>query len=159
MVIPWIAGCGASRPAEMPETVPYAITVLQNGSPVSDAEVILYPDGGNRALVVRGLTNSSGIATIRTSLGAYTTSGAPVGKSKVTVDKKFDVPPSPLTPDQVSDLEGEASERYERERREAINKARIVPEKIASIALTPLSLTVASGTEGTLTVELNEHMK
>jgi hypothetical protein len=143
----------------MPETVPCTVTVLQNGSPVSDAEVILYPDGGNRALIIRGMTNSSGVATISTSLGAYTISGAPVGKSRVTVDKKFDVPPSPLTPDQVSDLEGEALARHERERQEAINKARIIPEKIASIALTPLSLTVVSGTPGTLTVELSEHTK
>jgi len=160
VVIPLIAGCGgASRPADMPETAPCSITVLQSGSPVSDVVVTLFLEGGNPSLVARGTTNSSGIATIKTSLGAYTTSGAPVGKCKVTLDKEFAIPPSSLTPDQVSDLSFEQAEKYNRERKEALDKARIIPEKIASVALTPLSLTVASGSEGTLTVDLSEYTK
>ena len=156
--VPLITGCGAARPDNMVDTAPTTITVLQNGSPMSGVVVTLFLDGGNPSLVARGTTDGSGNAVIRTSLGDYTTSGAPVGMCKVTLDKEFEIPPSPLTPDQVSDLTLEQAARYEQERRAAVDKARIIPERLASVSLTPLSLTVASGSGGTLTVELSEHM-
>ena len=79
------------------------------------------------------------------------------GNHKVTLDKEFEMPPSPLTPDQVSDLSSAEAEKYEQERRAAIAKARIIPENIANVSRTPLSVTVVSGAGGTLTVELSEH--
>ena len=110
-------------------------------------------------MVPRGTTDSSGNAVIKTSLGAYTTAGAPVGTCKVTLDKEFEMPASSLTPDQVSDLTPEQAEKYSKERMAAIDKARIIPEKIANIASTPLTVVVASGAGGTLTVELSEYTK
>ena len=159
VAIPFMSGCGASRPDDMVETAPCTITVLQNGSPASGVVVTLFLEGGNPSLVPRGITDSSGNAVIKTSLGAYTTAGAPIGTCKVTLDKEFEVPPSTLTPDQVSDLTSDQAAKYEQERRAAIDKARIIPENLANIARTPLSLTVASGSGGTLTVELSEYTK
>ena len=156
--IPFMIGCGASRPDDMVDTVPCTITVMQNGTPVSGVMVTLYLEGGNPSLVPRGTTDSSGNAVIKTSLGAYTTNGAPIGKCKVTLDKEFVMPESSLTPDQVSDLTAEQAEKYSQERKAAIDKARIIPTKIASVATTPLSVTVAAD-GGTLTVELSEYEK
>jgi len=126
-VVPLITGCGAARPDNMVDTAPATITVLQNGSPMSGVVVTLFLDGGNPSLVARSTTDGSGDAVIRTSLGDYTTSGAPVGVNKVTLDKEFEIPPSRLTPDQVSDLTAAQAEAYEQERREALAKARIIP--------------------------------
>jgi len=157
--VPFIAGCGASRPADMVETAPCTITVLQNGSPLSGVVVTLFLEGGNPSLVPRGTTDSSGNAVIRTTLGTYTTDGAPVGTCKVTLNKDFEVPPSPLTPDQISDLNAEQAAAFERERREAADKARIIPASISSIASTSISLTVEAGSGGTLTVDISEYAK
>ena len=159
VAVPFITGCGASRPEDMAETAPCTITVLQNGSPLSGVMVTLFLDGGNPSLAPRGTTDSSGNAVIKTSLGAYTTAGAPVGTCKVTLVKEFEMPPSPLTPDQVSDLSPDQAAKYEQERREAIAKARIIPEKIANISSTPLSVEVSPDSGGTLTVEISEYMK
>ena len=159
VAVPFITGCGSSRPNDMVDTAPCTVTVLQNGSPMSGVVVTLFLEGGNPSLVPRGTTDGSGNAVIKTSLGAYTTAGAPIGTCKVTLDKEFEEPPSTLTPDQVSDLTSEQAAKYAQERKAAIDKARIIPEKIASVARTPLSLTVAPGSGGTLTVEISEHMK
>jgi len=154
-----MAGCGASRPADMVETAPCTITVKQNGSPESGVAVTLFLEGGNPSLVACGTTDSSGNAVIKTSLESYTTGGAPIGTCKVTLDKPFEMPPDKLTPDQVSDLSPAEADKYAHERKEAIDKARVIPEKIASVGSTPLKVEVAAGTGGTLTVELNDYKK
>ena len=156
-LIPFFTGCGAARPDNMVDTAPATITVLQNGSPLSGVLVTLFLEEGDPSLVAQGTTDGSGNAVIRTSLGAYSTAGAPVGTSRVTLDKEFEAPQSPLTPDQVSDLSPEQSARHSEELRVAINKARIVPERLVRIGSTPLSLSVVSGSGGTLTVELNDY--
>ena len=77
----------------------------------------------------------------------------------MTLDKLFEMPPDRLTPDQVSDLSSAEAEKYVQERKEAVDKSRIIPATIANVGSTPLKVEVAVGTGGTLTVELNDHKK
>ena len=157
--VPFITGCGPARPKDMPETAPCKITVLQQGNPIPDVIVTLYREGGNGALNISGTTNAAGIAEIKTSWGNYTTKGAPVGTCKVTVEKYFEIPPETVTAEESALWTPEQGARYERERYAMVEKLRIFPVVISNIALTPLSVSVASRTGGTLTVEVANYKK
>jgi len=156
-LVPFIIGCGSARPKEMPETVPCKITVLDNGKPIQGAVVTLYNKTVSGSLLIEGMTNASGVAEIKTTWGSYTTKGAPLGTSQVTVDKYVEVPPSTVTEKEMERWTSEQGAKYEREREEMIDKLRIIPKEIALISSTPLSITVESGAGAALTVDINDY--
>ena len=81
-----IVGCGGEqRPDGMPRLYPAAITVMQGGSPLAEASVVLFPeDSANERWAPMGTTDASGVAVLRVD-GRY--EGAPLGTYKVTVSK------------------------------------------------------------------------
>jgi len=156
--LPFIVGCGTTRPKEMPETAPCEITVLQDGKPMTDIIVSLYREGGNGALSIGGTTDASGIAKIKTTWGAYTTDGAPVGTCKVTVDKVFDFPRETVTPEEMDHWTPEQGRKYEQQRQEMIDKLRATPAVLAGTS-SPLSVSIESRSGGNLTVEISDYKK
>ncbi|MDO5553354.1 MAG: carboxypeptidase-like regulatory domain-containing protein [Planctomycetia bacterium] len=78
-------GCnGQKRPDGMPKLMPCAITIQQDGAPVSDATILLTAKNGDCPWVVSGTTDTTGTAKIQTH-SLY--NGAPAGVFTVTVEK------------------------------------------------------------------------
>jgi hypothetical protein len=75
------------------------------------------------------------------------------------LDKEFEMPPDTSNPDERSDWSQEQHDNYAKERKEAVDKARIIPEKLTSTSNSPLVVEVTSGSGGTLTVDVGEYMK
>ena len=156
VAVPLLIGCGPARPPGMPDTAPCRIIVLQDGNPVPDVVVMLYREGGNGALSISGTTDAFGVAVISTSWGNYTTRGAPVGINRITVDKFFEMPPCPVTPEESALWTPAQGERYERERQALVDGLRIIPVAIANINTTPLSVSIEPRIGGSLTIEISD---
>lgn len=80
-----LTGCGPKRPADMPETVPFKVTVVDGSTPIADVDVFFINTNGNA--VITGRTNAQGVAEMQTSLLDYTEKGAPAGEYRVTCTK------------------------------------------------------------------------
>ena len=82
-----LVGCskGPSKPEGMPELVPCKVKVVQDGSPLANANVVLIPVApAGTVWPVGGQTDAAGIAEMRT-YGEHV--GAPVDHYKVVVSK------------------------------------------------------------------------
>jgi hypothetical protein len=119
-----IAGCGQS------EAVPVTGTVLLNGQPAANAEVIFTPTKGRLA---SGSTDASGRFTLST--GAPN-DGAVPGDHKVTVVEYY--PPGKPPPMTASG----APSRF--------------PANYADTSLTPLKVTVERGAKNDFTLEVKK---
>jgi len=79
----FLPGCNnKKRPDGFPQLYPCEITVLQEGTPLSGATVMLLSEGGSVPWTVGGGTNDSGVARIFTH-GEF--AGAPLGQFQVWV--------------------------------------------------------------------------
>ena len=94
-------GC-SNRPSGMPALHPCSITVTQDGTPLTDASVVLVnisdTDKG-QAWAPMGKTDSSGVAVMRTN-AQY--NGAAAGKYRIIVEKT-ETEPSKLGPPPPAD--------------------------------------------------------
>jgi len=140
----------------MPKTAPCTIAVLQDGQPLAGVWVSLRNEEVSGALTINGTTNASGVALIKTAWGNYEVKGAPVGVSKVTVVKFFDIPGT-VTEAETEHWTQAQVERYEHEQKALADKLRIIPVVLSSPSLTPLTVTVEPRIGGTLTVDINEY--
>ncbi|MDR3234911.1 MAG: hypothetical protein LBT46_14830 [Planctomycetaceae bacterium] len=81
-----LSGCGRKMPDGMPPLYPCKITVLQDGQPLSAAEVKLYPvERPAKDWSTAGITGQNGVIDLYTN-GNYR--GVPAGKYKVVVVKE-----------------------------------------------------------------------
>jgi len=82
----FMAGCGEKRPGGMPKLYPVSIIVMQEGTPLEGALVqLVSEDRANVMWGPGGTSNASGVAVLHTN-GTY--KGVPLGKYKVTVEKR-----------------------------------------------------------------------
>ena len=89
-----LLGCGPKKPDGMPKLAPVVVTVVQEGTPLAEANVSFYAEAQeNRQWACGGVTDASGKLTV-TTRGKYP--GMPLGKYKVTVEKTL-VEDPPLT--------------------------------------------------------------
>lgn len=80
-----IAGCGKKAPADMPETVPFKVKVVNGSKGVADVQVVMEAKSGVGA--ISGTTGSSGVAEMKTTYKNYTAKGVPNGEYKVRLIK------------------------------------------------------------------------
>ena len=78
-------GCGKKKPADMPETVPFTVTVVDGSTPIEGALVFFIHD---KNFNVTAKTDSKGVATMSTVLQGYTAKGAPTGDYRVRIEKE-----------------------------------------------------------------------
>jgi hypothetical protein len=119
-----LAGCGQS------ETVPVTGTVLLDGQPAANAEVLFAPTKGRLA---SGSTDASGRFTLSTS---RPNDGAVPGEHKVTVVEYY--PPGKPPPMTATG----APSRF--------------PANYADTSLTPLKVTVERGAKNDFTLEVKK---
>ena len=86
-------GCGGQRlPDGMPRLYPVSVTVTQEGTPLANATVSLFPeDAALQQWAPMGTTDAAGTAELFVN-GLY--KGAPLGTFKVAVSKREAVPDS-----------------------------------------------------------------
>ena len=81
----FLAGCGGEQlPPGIPKLYPATITVMQDGKPLADAEVVMLNTDPSVNWPTGGVTDRNGVLRLRT-LGRY--NGAPAGTYKVAVRK------------------------------------------------------------------------
>ncbi|MDR1385335.1 MAG: hypothetical protein LBJ67_16015 [Planctomycetaceae bacterium] len=99
----WCLGCGKKLPEGMPPLQSCTLIMLQDGKPVDDVLVRLYPmDKSLSKWTVGAISQKNGEAVLKT-LGQY--NGAPAGKYKVTAMKTLiqDVEGAKLTEEQKAE--------------------------------------------------------
>lgn len=79
-----LVGCGPKKPADMPETVPFKVSVVDGSTPIADVRILFIHSGNT---VITGTTNALGVAEMSTTLQNYTAPGAPLGEYRVTCTK------------------------------------------------------------------------
>lgn len=80
----FLFGCRSEeRPKDLPRLYPCSIRVVQDRSPVDEVRVSLYDETTSRRWAIGGMTDKSGIATIRT----HGFPGVPAGRFRVVLDK------------------------------------------------------------------------
>lgn len=87
LLLTGLAAMGCSdrqRPGDLPKLYPCELTITQEGTPLSGANVTLFPaEETNAKYQASSITNSEGKATLKT----YGFDGIPAGKYKVCVRK------------------------------------------------------------------------
>ena len=137
-----VTGCGKKKPADMPETFPFTVTVVDGSTPIAGAQVLLI-DGKNP--VVNGETDAKGVAKISTTLQGYTQDGAPAGDFRVQVTKE------PLaehwkTPEEQAQMSKPEKDAYIDEwLKKCEELPREVPKIWGDFDKTPLKASVSAG--------------
>jgi hypothetical protein len=154
ITISGLTGCG--RPADLPKLYPCQITVTDGGSPVAEARVSMADESSGKSWSIHGITNSAGIAEMRTTYTNYTASGVPQGNFKVALDKEPpNLPPHGVT-DSMNEQEADAvMKKWE----EDVDKLRIIPKNLIFVSSTPITLEIKEGTGGNLKIDINEYRK
>jgi len=132
---------------------------MNGATAISDAEVFFTPEGGGDLgrFTIRGTTNASGAATIRTIAQNHSANGAPEGTFLVYVVKEPEAPPE--RPQEELDLmDAREREAYDRQRaRELQALPREVPTKFSRPNTSGLRITVEPGRGGTLNVDVSQN--
>lgn len=120
------------------------VTVTDGGKPIGDVTVNFISDKVTGGVVVGGMTDSSGKATIRTQHGEYSREGAPLEEFKIVLSTPLSVDMPTLTPEERFAMKPQQLAELEKQRQAKIDAIRIIPKKLSSPAATPLTLTVGS---------------
>lgn len=157
MMILSVSGCGDSRPAGMPETYPASITITQDGAPLADATVVLYPeDSSLTRWPVGATTDEAGTAKLMTSTQYE---GAPAGTFKVIVNKTVtEGDPYPKHPGRGATRE--QINAYDRALKTGtFERFKVVAEEYRSAGSTPLSIEIAASGENKFTEDIGKAVK
>ena len=102
------SGClSEPRPAGFPKLVPCALLITQEGQPLADASVSLFPVESGNKWSSGGMSDANGLVRLRTH-GKF--DGVPVGKYKVVIQKqitegKTDSAPMHASPQEIAEFE------------------------------------------------------
>ncbi len=136
-------GCGQSKPADMPETHPFKVKVVDGAKGIADVDVFFIATSGSVA--INGKTDKNGVAEISSTYQKYTAKGAPAGEYKVTCAKD----PQPehwKTPAELAAMSvGEQSEYHAEYEAKRAEMPREIPEVWKDFDRTPLTATVSAG--------------
>ena len=133
----FLAGCKEGKPKELADLTPCTLTFqYEDGTPVDQATIKLFPEDTNNAWSMGGITDDSGKLIVKTDR-KY--DGAMPGKYKVTCSKLL------LTPTGKKGEEGE----------DICTSTPLVDAEFTKSPTTPLAIEVVSKTplESTLTVK------
>ncbi|WP_150122490.1 hypothetical protein [Rhodopirellula islandica] len=150
-------GCGDSRPEGMPETYPASITITQDGVPLADATVVLYPeDSSLTRWPVGGTTDEQGTAALVTSTQYE---GAPEGHFKVIVSKNVtEGDPYPKHPGQGATRD-EINEYDRALKTGTFEVYKVVAKEYRTAGTTPLKVEVTSSGENLFSEDLGAAVK
>jgi hypothetical protein len=147
-------GCGG-RPNDVPEMFPCKITVKNGKSPIERVSVTLGLEQGNSGWSSRGVTNSFGVAEIKTVRLNWQGTGVPVGKYIVILAKEPDT--SSIETRDYELMSMDERERYSLEMEKKIAVLpREIPIRLSQFTTSPLRITVENKKENTLDVDVSQ---
>lgn len=151
------AGCGEPRPEGLPELYPVTLTITQDGAPLADASVTLFPqDSALARWPSGGQTDASGNVQI-TTFAKYP--GAPAGTFKVTVTKLV-TEGDPLPTHPGRNATREQIVEYDRAMKTGSFQAfHVVSAEHRTPNTTPLSIDVSSSGPNTITLDVGAAVK
>ncbi|MDR0336064.1 MAG: carboxypeptidase-like regulatory domain-containing protein [Planctomycetaceae bacterium] len=145
-------GCG--KQTNMPKLVPCHITVTDNGVPVAGARISMADESSAESLAINGITDSFGVAKMRTTYTKYTASGVPQGTFKVAIDKEPpNLPPQNVTDDMNEQQADAAMKKWEEE----VDQLRIIPKNLIFISTTPITLEIKE--KSNLNIDIADYKK
>ena len=150
------AGCSSSPP-ELKNLSPVSITVVHDGQPVEDVEVMLFARQPSDIWTCTGRTNSSGTAVMVSTFQQSFAPGAKAGAYAVVLIKPPQLPEElrpPLPGTVISEKEA-AAQRVRRTEFE--NKNRVIPKILEAKETTPIELTVTEKTPAMLTIDVAKY--
>ena len=145
-----VIGCGAKKPADMPETVPFTVKVVDGGKGIEGVHVFFIYDKNPS---ISAVTDSSGVAQMSTSLQQYTAKGAPVGDYRVTCTKDPMVEHWKTAQERALMSPGDASAYMKEWQAKCDELPREIPKIWSDFDKTPLKCTVTAGGEVVFDVE------
>lgn len=152
------AGCSREgKPEVLKDLNPVTVTVVDGGAPVEGVRVLLSSKGPRGAWGCSATTNAQGEAKIQTSISSKSGPGAPAGDYIIVLSKNVPLPPELEPQEEDQNLSASAAAAKEAKKKEFYDKNRIIPQKLEQSDTSPLELTVAEKTGGTLKVDLAEH--
>ena len=145
-------GCGGGKPAGIPALCPATVKVVNGSAPVVGANVFLVPTSVSGSWSVSGVTDSTGTATIKTSQGDWSGTGAPADEYKIYITKLAQIEEPEMPSDMENNKNAEAEDYAERLKRlEAASKE--IPKVLNDASTSGLSISVtSSGGEETIDV-------
>ena len=148
-----LAGCGVKKPADMPETFPFKVKIVDGSKPIADVQIQFLWE--NNA-VVTGITGSDGVAQMQTTLQKYTAKGAPAGDFRVLCTKDPTVDHWKTNQERAEMSSGEAAAYMQEWQAKCDELPREIPKIWKDFDKTPLKTTVASG-GGEVTFDVEGH--
>ncbi|MDR3232053.1 MAG: DUF4198 domain-containing protein [Planctomycetaceae bacterium] len=162
-----VTGCSSKVPPGFPKKLkPFSVKVLHEGKPLAGTAVSLFSEGGGNFLV-GSVTDADGVAAMKTSLNAYSQTGAPPGTYKCALTSGAD---SSLTKGEIEELKGKSKEIWSmsddekdqwdsewnaRRLRRLAAIPKVVPKEWQQSGTSPLKITVPAG-GGTVTIEITD---
>ncbi|MDR3196637.1 MAG: hypothetical protein LBU34_02105 [Planctomycetaceae bacterium] len=148
-------GCN-HHPNNVPELFPCNVIVKNDSTPIQGALVTLGLEEGSSTWALSGVTNSSGLAIIKTTQQSWQGSGVPLGKYIVTISKLPDT--SSLPTRSLSPTESASErERYQKELEERYKALpREVPEQFSDFGTSPFRISVESGKNNTFDIDISK---
>ncbi|QDS95209.1 hypothetical protein FF011L_40020 [Roseimaritima multifibrata] len=150
-------GCGELRPDGFPDLYPVTLVVTQDGEPLADAMVSLYPE--NSSLTrwpVGGMSDASGNVELVT-YGKY--EGVPAGIFKVMVNKTVhEGDPIPESP--AADASPAERAAYDRAIKTGSRESfQVVQKEFRTADKTSLTVTVSPDAENSYTLDVGAAVK
>ena len=146
------AGCSGS-PSALKNLSPVSITVVKDGQPLEDVEVMLFAHQPTEVWTCTGRTDGSGVAVVVSSFQQSSASGAKAGAYAVVLDKRAQLPPELKPP-----LPGQQEDAAQRAKRtEFESKNQVIPKVLQAKETTPIELTVTEKTPATLTIDVAKY--
>jgi hypothetical protein len=153
-----LVGCSNNRlPKELKNLHPVTITVMNGEPPVEGVAVTLSGRNSQGAFACTGLTDSQGIAKIRSLRNSYTVRGVPAGTYRVTLDKLPELPVK-LTPHKTDEeLSPKEAATKEFQRKIYFEENQLIPTVLTSPDSTPIELTVSENEETAFLVDISKY--
>ena len=131
---------------------PVSITVMKDGTPFTDATVVLLRESGN-TINAGGVTDANGIAKIKVDAQW---NGVPVGTYKVMINKDVQVQDE-MSREEYLKLELEAREAHDKKMHEKrMSMPLPVPEVLRGMK-SPLTIEVTSSGDNTQSFDIGEY--
>jgi predicted small lipoprotein YifL len=148
-----LSGCGEKSPEGFPVNVyPSTVTVTKGGEKLANVSVYFdleTPQNWN----IGGVTDTNGIAVIRTTQSAFQKNGAPEGTYQVRLSEEMPVMPDELSDTQFMALTPAERMAYEKKKDAFIEAHRKIPRKYTGRTNTPISITVSASAPNELTID------
>jgi hypothetical protein len=137
----FVFGC-SQLPPELRNLKQVTITVTNNNTPIEGVTVSLVNKQPQTLRGCNGITNTSGVAKIATTIGSNSANGVAVGDYKIVLTQNVVLPDDLQPTGNEEDLPEKERKTLEQKRNAFIEKNTLVPEKLRSRTQSPIELTV-----------------